>query len=62
MTEPVLLRASPLYFEAGFSASGRTSGLGLAVCKRIVEAHGGALGVLCSSTKGTTMYLEIPSV
>jgi signal transduction histidine kinase len=52
----------PHIFEAGFSASGRTSGLGLAVCKRIVEAHRGTLGVLCSSNHGTTMYLEIPSV
>jgi signal transduction histidine kinase len=52
----------PHIFEAGFSASGRTSGLGLAVCKRIVEAHGGSVGILCSSNKGTTMYLEIPSV
>lgn len=49
-------------FEAGFSAGGRTSGLGLAVCKRIVEAHGGTLGVCRSSNQGTTMYLEIPSV
>jgi two-component system sensor histidine kinase FlrB len=52
----------PHIFEAGFSASGRTSGLGLAVCKRIIEAHRGTLGVLCSSNHGTTMYLEIPSV
>lgn len=49
-------------FEAGFSASGRTSGLGLAVCKRIVQAHGGLLGVLRSNSQGTTMYLEIPTV
>jgi two-component system sensor histidine kinase FlrB len=49
-------------FEAGFSASGRTSGLGLAVCKRIVEAHGGSLEVLCTSDQGTTMHMEMPSV
>jgi signal transduction histidine kinase len=52
----------PHIFEAGFSASGRSSGLGLAVCKRIVEAHGGTLGVLRTSRKGTVMYLEIPAV
>jgi signal transduction histidine kinase len=52
----------PHIFEAGFSAGGRTSGLGLAVCKRILDAHGGTIGVLHSSSKGTTMYMEIPSV
>lgn len=52
----------PHIFEAGFSASRRTSGLGLAVCKRIVEAHGGSLKVLCSSNQGTTMCLEIPAL
>ncbi len=52
----------PHIFKAGYSASGRSSGLGLAVCKRIVEAHGGTLGVLHSSNQGTTMYLEIPAV
>jgi signal transduction histidine kinase len=52
----------PHIFEAGFSASGRSSGLGLAVCKRIVEAHGGVLGVLRTSSQGTVMYLEIPAV
>jgi len=52
----------PHIFEAGYSASGRSSGLGLAVCKRIVEAHGGTLGVLHSDSQGTVMYLEIPAV
>ena len=26
-------------FDAGFSANGETSGLGLAVCKRLMEQH-----------------------
>jgi signal transduction histidine kinase len=52
----------PHIFEAGFSASGRTSGLGLSVCQRIVEAHGGVLGVASTSDHGTTMFLEIPTV
>jgi two-component system sensor histidine kinase FlrB len=52
----------PHIFEAGFSASGRSSGLGLAVCKRIVEAHDGTIGVLHSNCQGTTMYVELPAL
>jgi signal transduction histidine kinase len=52
----------PHIFEAGFSANGRSSGLGLAVCQRIVEAHGGTIGVLNSSSQGTTMCVELPAL
>ncbi len=52
----------PHIFEVGFSASGKSSGLGLAVCKRIVEAHAGKLGVGYTGQRGTAMYLEIPAL
>jgi signal transduction histidine kinase len=45
-------------FEPGFSASGSTPGLGLAVCKRIVEQHRGSIRVRSRVDRGTTFILE----
>lgn len=47
-------------FESGFSASGETPGLGLAVCKRIMDQHRGLIRVF--SNKKTTFQLEFPSL
>lgn len=47
-------------FSAGFSASGTTPGLGLAVCGRIAEQHGGALRVSSVVGKGTEFSMEMP--
>ena len=52
----------PRIFEAGFSGGGQSSGLGLAVCRRIVEAHGGTIGVLSTGSQGTTMFVELPAL
>jgi signal transduction histidine kinase len=47
-------------FEAGFSASGQTPGLGLTVCQRIVEQHRGHLGITSQLGMGTTVRMEFP--
>ncbi|MGA9671429.1 MAG: ATP-binding protein [Terracidiphilus sp.] len=47
-------------FEVGFSASGDTPGLGLAVCKRLMTAHGGEIRVSSKVNRGTTFQLEFP--
>ena len=47
-------------FDPGFSASGHTSGLGLAVCRRIMEQHNGAIDVHSRLGQGTTFTLRFP--
>ena len=49
-------------FEAGFSASGDTPGLGLAVCKRLMEQHQGNIRVTSRVNCGTTFQLEFPTL
>ena len=50
----------PRLFEAGFSGTGQTPGLGLTVCKRIVEQHQGTISVESQLGKGTKFTLEFP--
>jgi two-component system sensor histidine kinase FlrB len=49
-------------FEAGFSANGDTPGLGLAVCKRLMIAHGGEIRVSSRVDFGSTFQLEFPAL
>lgn len=49
-------------FDAGFSASGDTPGLGLAVCKRLMEQHHGEIRVSSRVNRGTTFQLEFPTL
>ena len=36
------------------------SGIGLATCRRILEAHGGTIGLEASPTGGTCAWFELP--
>ena len=47
-------------FEPGFSGSGDSSGLGLAVCDRIMKEHGGAVSVSNVKNSGACFALHFP--
>ncbi|MDZ7363890.1 MAG: ATP-binding protein [candidate division KSB1 bacterium] len=47
-------------FEPFFTTKTRGSGLGLAVCKQLVEKHGGRIVAESEKGKGTTMHVWLP--
>jgi len=49
-------------FRPGFSGSGTTTGLGLAVCSQIVKHHDGDIQVTSKPGAGTTFFVEIPTL
>ena len=48
-------------FEAFYSTRERGLGLGLAICRRIVEAHGGEIGVEAGDEGGTVFEIRLPA-
>jgi two-component system sensor histidine kinase FlrB len=50
----------PRIFEAGFSTRPGSSGLGLAVCHRIVEQHGGSIDAESNPGYGAIFRLRLP--
>ena len=48
-------------FEPGFSTKQRGSGVGLAVTRRIVEQHGGAIDVDSAPGTGTSITIRLPA-
>lgn len=49
-------------FDAGFSGGGDTPGLGLAVCKRLMNQHRGEIRVSSRVNRGSTFQLEFPAL
>jgi signal transduction histidine kinase len=49
-------------FEPGFSGSGDTSGLGLAVCERIMIQHGGRIRASNCQPSGARFTLHFPAI
>jgi signal transduction histidine kinase len=49
-------------FEAGFSGTGETPGLGLAVCRQLMAQHGGTIRLSSLVGQGTEFQLEFPAL
>jgi signal transduction histidine kinase len=47
-------------FEAFYTTKEKGMGMGLAICRSIVEAHGGHLGITPSPGPGTTFFFTLP--
>jgi signal transduction histidine kinase len=47
-------------FEAFFTTKARGMGMGLSICRSIIEAHGGRLWAVPGTTHGTIFYITLP--
>lgn len=52
----------PKIFEAGFSTRSGSPGLGLAICRKVMEQHGGQIRAESNPSRGTRITLTFPLI
>lgn len=62
MSEAVMARVFEKFYQGDKSHTGSGSGLGLALARRIVELHGGHIGVSSREGKGSTFTVTLPVI
>lgn len=50
----------PKIFSPLFTTKAQGMGFGLAICKRIIDSHGGTITVKTAQSKGTTFIITLP--
>lgn len=58
---PIPAEALPRVFEIFYSLKSGGTGIGLALCQRIVEEHGGTIGIESQPETGTAVTIVMPS-
>jgi signal transduction histidine kinase len=59
---PIPADALPRVFELFFSTKPGSTGIGLALCERILDEHGGSVSIESKEGKGTTVTMSLPGV
>jgi signal transduction histidine kinase len=54
------LTDSDKVFESFYTTKEKGMGMGLSICRSVVEAHGGRLGIKPSQGLGTTFFFTLP--
>jgi signal transduction histidine kinase len=58
---PIAPDVLPHIFELFFSTKPGGAGVGLALCQRILDEHGGSIGFESTADKGTTVTISLPN-